>query len=225
MEPKQMSRKPTSLYDQVIFDMDGVLIDSIEIWIQIGLDGLKEHNITATREQMIKGIVKFTSLEKLGVPDLLAFGERINTLFCERVLETKLQKNILPVLKSLKQEGKNLSVLTTSGRVAVDSILSHLEIKKYFDTVITFDDVVHHKPDPEGVHAILKKSGISADRTLIVGDTRNDILAGKAAGISTVMYYPEIHEEIYDRDHLLALNADYYIRDLLSVLSICGIEV
>lgn len=200
--------------------MDGVLIDSIELWIEVGFQGLKEQNIIATREQMIKGIVKFSTLEKLGIPDIRVFGERINTLFCERVLETKLQKNILPVLKQLTKAGKRLSVLTTSGRVAVDGILKNLKIYDYFDTIITFDDVIHHKPDPEGVLKILKKHNAQPERTIIVGDTRNDIVAGKTAGISTVMYYPDIHEQIYDRDHLLALNADFYIRDLKELLPI-----
>lgn len=200
--------------------MDGVLIDSIELWIEIGYQGLKEQNIEATREQIIKGIVKFTTLEKLGVPDIRVFGERINTLFCERVLETRLQKNILPVLKQLSGSKKRLSVLTTSGRAAVDGILKNLKIYDYFDTTITFDDVMNHKPDPEGVFTILKKHNVKPENAIIIGDTRNDIVAGKSAAISTVMYYPDIHEQIYDKDHLLALNADYYIRDLNELLPI-----
>lgn len=200
--------------------MDGVLIESIDLWIDVGLQGLKEQNIEATRDQMIRGIVKFDSLAKLGVPDLRGFGERINELFCERILDTTLQKNILPVLESLTKAEKRLSVVTTSGRMAVDGILTNLGIIGYFDTIITFEDVQNHKPNPEGLEKILKKNKTPPAEAIIIGDTRNDILAGQAAGIATVMYYPDIHEQIYDRDHLLALNADYYIKDLLDLLTI-----
>ncbi len=216
-----MKKKLSPQYRCVLFDMDGVLINSLELWIDVGLAGFQELKIDAcTREDMIKAIVKFETITKLGVTDILTFGKRINELFAERVLEIELQKNILPTLEHLYKRHIPMGVVTTSGRIAVDKILNNLEIKKYFDTVITFDDVTKHKPDPESLLKAIHHIGVTPKQTIMIGDTRNDILAGMRAGTTTVMYFPEWHESIYDRDYLLGLCADYYIRDLQELVDI-----
>jgi HAD superfamily hydrolase (TIGR01509 family) len=210
----------TSRFKTVIFDMDGVLINSVEMWINVGLEGLKEINITATRKDMIKGVVKFETIKKLGVPDIGVYGKRINEMFVEKVTDIQPQENIIKLLEKLKERELTMGVVTTSGREAVSRILKNLSLEKYFEIVITHDDVTRHKPDPEGVFKAMKALKADPNTTLIIGDTRNDILAGKAAGITTVLYYPQCHAEIYDRDHLLALSADYYICDLLDAVAI-----
>lgn len=215
-----MSKKLTSQYNCVLFDMDGVLINSIELWLKVGIEGLQELKITATREDMVKGIVKFQSLAKIGVQDLSTYGKRINVMFSERINEVELHENIVNVLKELKKRKIKMGVVTTSGKVAVKGLMGALKIESYFDAIVTYDDVEKHKPDPEGLYKALKTLNALPQNTIMVGDTRNDILAGKAAGTETVLYYPACHEEIYDKDYLLGLCADYYIRDLRAILEI-----
>lgn len=207
-------------YKTVIFDMDGVLINSIELWINVGLAGLKEINITAKREDMIKGVVKFDTVKKLGVKDLSAYGKRINDMFVEKVMDVETQQHIIDLLEKCKEMDIRMGVVTTSGKKAVTGILKNLKLDKYFDVVVTHEDVELHKPDPEGVYKAMKALKANPETTLMIGDTRNDVLAAKSAGITSVLYYPECHSQIYDRDHLLALSADYYICDLLDALAI-----
>ncbi len=216
-------KKRTPQYECVLFDMDGVLVNSLEVWITVGLEGIKELNIdSCTREDMIKAIVKFETIAKHGITDLKGFGTRINELFAERVMEIQPQKNILPALEHLQTNSFKTGVITSSGKKAVQKILENLDLQKYFDIVVTFDDVAKHKPDPEGLMKAMQHLHVEPAKTIMVGDTRNDILAGKRAGCTTIMYYPDWHETIYDRDHLLGLGADYYIRDLQEIIDIVG---
>lgn len=204
----------------ILFDMDGTLIDSTDVWVDVGTYCLSELSIDVPREQMVKGIVKFETLKSIGVKDLLGFGKRLNEVFCERITEIKLNKNAEKLIRTVQNRNIRIALVTTAGNAAVTGILKNLNIQKYFETVVTYEDVTHHKPSPEAPLKAMKMLDADPASTMIVGDTRNDILAGKAAGIRTVLYYPAKHMEVYDKDHLLGLNADYYIKDLLEVAEI-----
>lgn len=221
MNPSYPSVSPL---DTIIFDWDGTLADTLELWVEVATAGFKKRNIhNLTRQQIIRDtIVKYDNVYRLGIPraEMLEFGKEINALFADRCKESKLQPHALALLTGLREKRKQLALFTSSGRDSIDQSLDCLGLSDYFTCTITHEDVTEHKPQPEGILRIAERLNTTLESMMIVGDTRNDILAGQRAGIRTVMYYPELHEELYDRDYLLGLNADWYIRDLRELLDI-----
>lgn len=214
-----------SLFNTVFFDWDGCLANTTNTWKDVVIEGLKMRNITGfTEEEVIKHtIIKFENVSKFGITDPKEFGEFLHELMLQRMETVTLNDFARELLHVCKKQGLNTILITTSGRRAIDFALQQLNIADLFTHTITFDDVTHQKPDPEGIYKGLELVQAKPTNALIVGDTRNDILAGKAAGITTVLYYPLHHEEFYDKDHLLALNADYYIRDLREILPLLSL--
>jgi len=78
-----------------------------------------------------------------------------------------------------------MAVLTNKGVAMTREILSGLSLDGYFFEVLGGDSFDTKKPDPEGLLHILREAGVEAQEAIMVGDSRNDVLAGKAAGTVT----------------------------------------
>ena len=87
-------------------------------------------------------------------------------------------------------EGHRMAVVTAKARAATLSVLEYLGISKYFDVVITANDVRKPKPDPEGVGKILEELRERPQCSMLIGDTQTDVATAKNAGIvSCVVTY------------------------------------
>jgi len=78
-----------------------------------------------------------------------------------------------------------MAILTNKGVAMTREILSGLSLDRYFFEVRGGDSFDTKKPDPEGLLRILRDAGVEAREAIMIGDSRNDVLAGKAAGAVT----------------------------------------
>lgn len=210
-----------SPYTTVLFDWDGCLANTIDVWVDCVDVCLREHNIIASREDIISNvIVKYDNVVKLGITDPRTFGVYLNEMILTNAPKMMLNPSAKEILHELQKANKHVGVVTSSGRKGLEIAMDALGIKDYFDVIIAHEDVSHLKPHPEGILKALKAVNASPVNAIMFGDTRNDILGGKNAGMATGLYFPPNHETLYDKDYLLALNADYYIRHLDQVLEI-----
>lgn len=110
------------------------------------------------------------------------------------------------ILEYLKGKKYPLGIFTGKGRDASFITLRHLGIEKYFNLVITGDDVENHKPSPEGILIFLKQFKLSPGNVLMIGDSVNDVKAAKKAGvkIASVLW------DCYAEEKVRQLNSDYY---------------
>ena len=113
------------------------------------------------------------------------------------------------VLRVCANTGVKLGVVTSSFRSVVEKTLQTLDIKDYFDVLVAGDDITKLKPHPESIFLALKHLGSKPEETVIIGDSRVDILAGKAADITSGLFYPEIHHKFYDLKNLLLTSPDF----------------
>ncbi|MDN7244120.1 HAD family hydrolase [Planococcus shenhongbingii] len=95
-------------------------------------------------------------------------------------------RDIHSLLMHLKEKGLKLGIVTGKAKRSLDISLKALGWEHLFDAMITGDDVVNPKPDPEGVLKILPLLGARADEAVFVGDSDADILAGTAANVVTI---------------------------------------
>jgi len=91
----------------------------------------------------------------------------------------------VPILKTLKERGIRLAIVTNTSRQAAETIFAKHGLSEYFDIVVTRNDVAQLKPDPQGILLALKRLGDRAE--FFVGDTRIDSEAARNAGIKSII--------------------------------------
>jgi len=117
-----------------------------------------------------------------------------------------LYPGILELLKHLKEKDVLLSIFTGKGRQASLITLEELRIIKFFDLIVTGDDVNNHKPSSEGILKFLNKFNLNAGEVLMVGDSVSDVKASKEAGV-------QIASALWDSyavEKIKTLGSDYY---------------
>ncbi|HVN48116.1 MAG TPA: HAD-IA family hydrolase [Bacteroidota bacterium] len=95
----------------------------------------------------------------------------------------QLFPGIEDVLKFIKQSGLKLAVFTGKGKYTTAITLEEFGIKKYFDYVVTGNDVENHKPSAEGLQKILDYFSLQPEAVLMVGDHVSDVKAAHDAGV------------------------------------------
>ena len=114
--------------------------------------------------------------------------KQYNKFFKKRKGFVKLFPQSAGVLKSVKKRRLKLGLISNSTRFIVMSILNHYNLKKYFDVIMAMEDVKNRKPAPDMILKACKILEVSPKNTIIVGDTSNDMIAGKMAGCIMVGY-------------------------------------
>ena len=79
--------------------------------------------------------------------------------------------------------------------------------------IVAQEDISAHKPNPEALLLAMRKIGAAPERTLMLGDTRNDIKAAYNANVDSLLFYPPSHKALYDFAELQALRPTYVIND------------
>ena len=98
-------------------------------------------------------------------------------------------------------------MITNSSRAIVSKTLKRFNIKKYFDVIVTMDDVKRRKPAPDMALRACRILNVDAKDAIMIGDTKNDMLAGKSAGCMTVGF---------------KIKGDYKINSLDEIFSLIG---
>jgi phosphoglycolate phosphatase len=174
-----------------IFDLDGVLIDSIaDLCVSVnhtlrsfGADELPENEI---RRHIGRGN-RILIMETLGTDDASAVDKAL-AVFMDHYSKnctnnTVLRKGVIETLERIK--GKNLAILSNKFTPLTEIITKKLGIYDYFGIILGPDKLIDMKPDPEGIDRIIGYFDSAASRTLVIGDSDIDIAAGKNAGTAT----------------------------------------
>ena len=183
-------------FNAVIFDMDGVIIDSerllMSFWVEVGekyhFDHAEESfcktlglNIRKTRESF---------LEDYG-PDFPfdRYDHEVGEMFFDAYLQGKLplKKGAMELLQALKKAGKKTALATSTDFKYVKKELTDLGVFQYFDRVIAGDMVTKGKPDPEIYSKACQALGEKPENCYAVEDAYNGILSAKNCGARVVM--------------------------------------
>ncbi len=170
-------------FQAVLFDLDGVLLDSSDTWWMAVDATLKKFNK--------QGIDKDSFLKTYWGPNLMVSFEKIG-LGDEAIQDCNMQYynfadkiKIFPetkyVLSAIKKKFRVGLVTNTPKEITLFS-LRKFQLMNYFDGIICGDEVDHGKPDPEMMLKACKRLGVETKSAVLVGDTSADIVAGKKAG-------------------------------------------
>lgn len=170
----------------VLFDMDGVLIDSLDSWWHALNDALLMFNHQKiTRDEFIRtywGHDLRWNLAQLNLnPEVAAF---CNLTYGGHLDDVRIYPETKPTLAKLASYKK--AIITNTPTDCTRQILRKFDISEYFQTIVTSDDVAKAKPDPEIVFKACDKLQVEPHTVVLVGDTESDVKAGRAAGCTVV---------------------------------------
>jgi HAD superfamily hydrolase (TIGR01509 family) len=180
-------------FKAVIFDMDGVLVDTERFFHQIRLDyfeGLGIDTSSLPKSFFVGGRMRDLWHELLGssyrneeVSGLLsnykAFKESTNYSY-----KKLLFPDVVELLELLQAAGYKIGMASSSDHSQIERCLSEANLGRYFDVTCSGEDFIETKPNPEIYLTAMKKLGVTASETLIIEDSSMGISAGKAAGAS-----------------------------------------
>jgi HAD superfamily hydrolase (TIGR01509 family) len=97
-----------------------------------------------------------------------------------------LYPGVVQLLEYLKDNRVKSALCTLKIREATIRILEEFKIIDHFQMIITADDITLPKPNPEGIHKILNHLNVDKCKSVLIGDTVSDIMAGKNGQIETI---------------------------------------
>lgn len=212
-------------YQTILYDWDGSIANSLPEWLESYHKVFADFAISLEDQQIIDEL--FVSWEKIpdyGVTDMEIFGEKMAEHLAQIVPFAPLQTHAEVTVKNLRALGKKHAIVTSSGGKLIHTALHHNNLTEYFDIVINRDDVTQTKPHPEPLFKAMTHLAANPETTLMIGDSHADIGAGKAAGVTTVVYYPKENERFYSYEKIKSLNADHIIREFYELEQIAGKE-
>jgi HAD superfamily hydrolase (TIGR01549 family) len=113
------------------------------------------------------------------------------------------------ILSSIKERGKMLAIFTGKGTSTTKITLQEFHIEKYFDYVVTGNDVVKRKPSSEGLFKIMKHFALQPDEMLMVGDSVSDVKAAHEAGVKMAA----VLWDSYAKEKVLQMKTDFVFND------------
>lgn len=185
----------------IIFDLDGTLIDSIELYYSILCEGLQSFNLDIPEREWImevlgSGMGFWEVWETLtaGKTDKISdFVNKSGAVFDEiwkrrYDKEVRLFPGVVELLARLHKAGVKMGVVTSSFYVKKMDLfsLNGLNYREVFQSIITRKDTVKMKPHPEPIQRCLEQMGIDKESCICVGDSPCDIAAGRDAGMQTI---------------------------------------
>ena len=173
----------------VIFDLDGVILDSFHAWFNVFNEIRKEKNLKMMDEKEFRKKVWGGSPQadtKTLNMSLEEITRLYKQLYRKHVSKSKLFPNAKEVLDKIKEKNYKIGLVTNTFFENVELTLAHHGIKEKFDVIVAGDQVEKPKPYPEAILKACEKLNVQPDETIYVGDTKNDYKAGKAAGTFVV---------------------------------------
>jgi HAD superfamily hydrolase (TIGR01509 family) len=178
----------------MIFDMDGLMIDTEHLYWEVGRELAREHGKTVSDQTLRKmmGRDRLASsrifAEETGVP--LA-AEQVMVLREQKMLERFRRGGIepMPGLREIlaRFHGRlRLGVATSSPRVLVEAALPAINVQTYFDAITAGDEITRGKPDPEIYLKTMSKLGTKPEETVVLEDVPAGALAGMRAGAHVI---------------------------------------
>ncbi|MGL4484023.1 MAG: HAD-IA family hydrolase [Anaerovoracaceae bacterium] len=210
-------------FDTIIYDFDGTIMDTsrliIESWQHTfeKIDGKRraEEEIIATLGETLP----FTMANFFPDYPLDKAIEIYRNFQVDGYLDSI---NTFPGMKEVMKEVHSIGIRTAivTSRVKRSTIkgLQHFGLEKYVDEIVAMDDIRSHKPDPEGIHLVMKVFNSTPEKTILIGDTKYDVQAARNAGIkSGVVGWTETlsEEELTGK-----YSPDFYFEEASEILEI-----
>lgn len=204
----------TKLFEGFIFDIDGTLTSTNQlIYASFNHIAEKYLNRTFTEDEIhsMFGPTEEYILKELCGDNFKEAQETYYKFYIENHNKmASAYDGMIEILNHLKSKDYPLGIFTGKGRRAALITLEKVDAIKYFDLIVTGDDVVNHKPNAEGILKFVNEFGLKNENVLMIGDSVGDVKASKEAGvkIASVLW------DSYGKEKVQKLESDYYFHSV-----------
>ena len=197
------------LFDGFIFDIDGTLTSTNQlIFDSFNFITKKYLNRTFTDEEIIGlfGPTDGEIIKKLFGEKHKEVSEDYYKFYSDNHSMADIYPGLKEILVDLKSNNYPIGIFTGKGRDSSMITLTKLGVDKYFDLIVTGDDVNNAKPSPEGILKFVNHFGFDPEKVLMIGDSVSDVIASKEAGvkIASALW------DSYGEEEVKTLKSDYY---------------
>lgn len=176
----------------IIFDLDGTLIDSMPTWRGTGETFLTRHNFTvpANLLDVVKSQTLYQTAEyfrsELGVPmEPQAIVDEIIQYVEDAYTHTiPLKDGAKAYLDAMAEKGVKMCILTASEASYIQPALDRLDIRKYFDCILTCTELGEYKEDGKAFLTAMQRLGGTPEDTVVFEDAGYAIKGAKSAGLT-----------------------------------------
>lgn len=180
----------------LIFDVDGTVWDSEKDVYLAFNHTLKENagfEITKEEFQNLAGLHLEVMFEKVLPNDKKNLAEEYAKKYKKYYIDeghytdaTTLFENVKNTIDTFKNKGFYMAVASSKPKRILDKMVAYFDLKGFNYVLGTEESNFKHKPDPEIVNYIMKELNCTKEETVIIGDSKSDIMCGKNAEIDTI---------------------------------------
>jgi len=208
-------------YRAIIFDLDGVIIDSMKLHTKLEKEVCKKYKIKVPSsvsrkfpgwkiEEIFSYIVKNFSDKKIDIKRMIKDKYKAMLKLVDK--EIKEVPGAIEFVKRARKFFKKTALVTSSEKKFTELILKKFNLKGSFDVVMTANDFVRGKPDPEPYLKAIKLLKVKPGECIVIEDADNGIVSAKVAGCKTIGI-----TTTFSREKLIKAGADYIVNNFLEV--------
>ncbi len=220
-------RGKSNLIKAIVFDFDGLIVDTESVWFEVLKDVMVEYGCDLTIKDFAVCIgttddVLYERLAQIALKpiDRTEISRKTHERYQRKMSQLELREGVSDYLHAAKELGLKIGLASSSSRRWVEGFLEKFEIREFFQVIKTSDDVKRVKPDPELYLRAIQDLGVEAYEALAFEDSKNGLTAAIKAGLHCVIVPNRVTNLLDFSGHLHRLSSmtEIQLQDLLSLV-------
>ena len=212
----------------IVFDMDGVLVDTEQLWDEVREELTTEWGGRYTPEAQ-EAMMGMSSLEwsrylhetvGLRAPPEAINAEVVRRMLARYEVDLPVVPGAVEAVRRLDGEGFKLAVASSSNRELIDAVLRRIELAALFEATVSSEEVDRGKPAPDVYVEAARRLDVPPEKCAAIEDSASGIRAARAAGMRVVAY-PNRH---YAPSADVLASADAVIASLDALEAVLGVS-
>lgn len=212
----------TSYIHAVIIDYDGTLVDSMKVWhdLQHDMAWLANAKLSASELEYLNSCTLsqivhfFRETYGIGKSEYSLFCDAQNQLLSYYLSSVPLKQGALALLATLHDAGVPLAVVSAAPQFLLEQSMQHLDIRDYFDMVISADDARASKRDPGFLREVVHVLNAEPSKTWCIDDSAYALKTMKSLGFKTIGIYDS---DVAGTPEKLKSCSDFLIKELTEI--------